>query len=92
MTQQAQHESMNQLRRIEQLEGECLKLRESLHETTCNLNKAHSEEVLQLQENIRKLSEQRQLDNERHRKGVQALQGQIDKMITEKSSLQADKV
>lgn len=92
LTQEAQHESHNHLRRIEQLDEECLKLRESLLETTRNLNNKHSEEMLQLQESVRKMADQRQLDNERHRKGVQALQGQIDKLITEKANLQADKV
>lgn len=80
------------MRRIEQLDEECVKLRENLLETNRNLNKKHTEEIQHFQENIRKMVEQRQLDSDRHRKGVQALQGQIDKLICEKTNLQAEKL
>ncbi|XP_065366567.1 spindle assembly abnormal protein 6 homolog [Calliphora vicina] len=91
-TQQLQHEIHNHIRRIDQLDAECTKLRENLMETSRNLNQKHAEELIQLQESLRKAAEQRQLDSERNRKTMNALQQQIDKLVSEKSAIQSDKV
>ncbi|KAM7363938.1 spindle assembly abnormal 6 [Cochliomyia hominivorax] len=91
-TQQLQHEIHNHIRRIDQLDAECIKLRENLLETTRNLNQKHAEEVIQMQETLRKTAEQRQQDSERNRKTMNTLQQQIDKLIAEKSAIQSEKV
>lgn len=90
--QQLQHEIHNHVRRIDQLDAECIKLRENLLETTRNLNQKHAEELIQLQESLRKSAEQRQQDSERNRKTINSLQQQIDKLIAEKSAIQSEKV
>ncbi|XP_023293177.2 spindle assembly abnormal protein 6 homolog [Lucilia cuprina] len=91
-SQQLQHEIHNHIRRVDQLDAECLKLRENLVESTRNLNQKHAEELIQLQESLRKTAEQRQQDSERNRKTINALQLQIDKLVSEKSAIQSEKV
>lgn len=61
-------------------------------ESTRNLNQKHSEELMQLQESLRKAAEQRQHDSERNRKTMNALQQQIDKLVNEKSAIQNEKL
>ncbi|XP_037819451.1 spindle assembly abnormal protein 6 homolog [Lucilia sericata] len=91
-SQQLQHEIHNHIRRIDQLDAECLKLRENLMESTRSINQKHAEELMQLQESLRKTGEQRQQDSERNRKTINALQQQIDKLVSEKSAIQSEKV
>lgn len=87
-----QHEKHNHIRRVSQLDAECLKLRENLLENTRNLNQKHAEELNHLQESLRKTAEQRQQDSERNRKTMNVLQQQIDKLVSEKSDIQSEKV
>lgn len=87
-----QREIHNYIRRIEHLEAECLKLRENLVENTRNLNQKQAETVNQLQESLRKNAEQRQQDCERNRKTINALQQQVDKLVSEKCAIQNEKV
>ncbi|KAL9899021.1 spindle assembly abnormal 6 isoform 1-T1 [Glossina fuscipes fuscipes] len=90
--QQLQHENHNHIRRIDQLDKECANLRENLLESTQALNHKHSEEILQLQENVQKLVEQRQEDSERHCRAIASTQAQLDKLQTEKCTLQAERI
>uniref|UniRef100_A0A1B0A8S1 Uncharacterized protein n=1 Tax=Glossina pallidipes TaxID=7398 RepID=A0A1B0A8S1_GLOPL len=90
--QQLQHENHNHIIRIDQLDKECANLRENLLESTQALNHKHSEEVSQLQESIQKLVEQRQEDSEKHCRAIASTQAQLDKLKTEKCTLQTERI
>lgn len=65
-------------------------MRETLQESTRNLDQKHLEEISLLQEKIRKTAEQRQHELERSRNTINALQQQIDKVVSEKNSVQLE--
>lgn len=80
------------LRTIDQLNAENGKMRENLVDNSRNLNQRHSEELKHLQESLRKATEQKHIENERSQNTITALQLQIDKLIADKNSMQAEKM
>lgn len=85
-----EHEIRARARRIEQYELENTKLRENLLENTKALTLRHNEEMQQMQESLKKASEQRHNDNERNRKAINTLQLQLDQCAAEKANAMAE--
>ncbi|XP_019894638.1 spindle assembly abnormal protein 6 homolog isoform X2 [Musca domestica] len=90
--QQLQNEIFTRNQKIEILDTECKKLRETIIESARNLNQQHAEEIHQLQEKIRTSNEHRQQENDKSRNTISALQKQIDQIVLEKQSMHNDKV
>lgn len=90
--QQLQNEIFTRNQKIEILDTECKKLRETIIESARNLNQQHAEEIHQLQEKITTSNEHRQQENDKSRNTISALQKQIDQIVLEKQSMHNDKV
>ncbi|XP_055849844.1 spindle assembly abnormal protein 6 homolog [Episyrphus balteatus] len=86
-----QHELSSHLSRMSQLEVENAKLRESLLENSKAMTNKHQEEILRMQEALKKSSDHRHSDNERHMMAMSALQAQLDKALQDKANIYSEK-
>lgn len=86
-----QHELNSHLGRMSQLEVENTKLRESLLENSKAMTNRHQEEILRMQEALKKANDHRHSDNERHMLAMSALQAQLDKALQDKANIYSEK-
>ena len=80
------------MQRIEQLEGAQLQLREANLANTKCLNQRHAEEIAQMQHSLREAGDHRHADAEKHRKVLHGLQCQVDKLGSENTKLQTERM
>ncbi|EDW39290.1 GL14013 [Drosophila persimilis] len=86
--QQAQLELNSQQAHMDRVGAENKKLREALAENTHRLEEKHAAELLQMQEKVAKVNEQRSNELERNRRSISSIQTQLEKAIADRCDTQ----